>query len=378
MTARVPYLDGLRALAILMVVAFHAVQFQPWFGSHDRGFWALFVSRNQGVYLFFVLSGFCLAYPTLARLRNGAVKFDLARFTARRIVRIIPPFWAAIVALTVALGVLLEMHVSTGKSMPDHVNPLKILEQALMFNLRPQWLNGSFWTLPIEAHWYFACPILIWVWTRSRRAFAVIALLCWFAALTTRFQAPDVRFLPAFMLGIVAADVRLRRPALAKYAPAAFLVFVAAALVPQLQPVSHACWELAMFCLVISVSELRALDHAFSARIFAPIAGASYSIYLIHSPMIGTIEAHLPAALPVPLAMFIAGACAIVGGLLFSIVAERPFRRGAVHDALLARLDRALPRAFRAAGIEPFVHLAAAPVHIPREAAAFEAELLGA
>ncbi len=364
MAARVPYLDGLRALAILMVVTFHTVYYNPWFATHGRGFWPSLVAQNQGVYLFFILSGFCLAYPTLARLQQaGKLKFDVARFTARRIVRIIPSYYIAIAVLAVALVVMLRLHVQPGAAMTPHLRPVKIVEQALLFNQRPEWLNGSFWTLPIEVHWYFVCPMLIWVWTRSRRAFAVIAVLCWVASTATRLDAPDVRVLPAFMMGIAAADMRLRGSSLNRYAPAAFLVMLAIVLTPKMQASSmrYIPWEVAMFLFVVATGEVRALGRIFAARLFAPIAAASYSIYLIHAPLLSTIENYLPASIPLASGMLFAALFALAAGLLFSLIAEKPFRRGPMRDALLSRLDRWLPTAFRRAGIEPFIALTAPP-----------------
>lgn len=385
MTARVPYLDGLRATAILMVVTFHALFYSPWFREHGRGFWASLVSQNQGVYLFFILSGFCLAYPTLARLQQaGSLKFDVARFTARRIVRIFPSYYIAIAFLAVALAVMLRLHIHPGGAMPSHLRPLKVVEQALLFNQRPEWLNGSFWTLPIEIHWYFVCPVLIWVWTRSRRAFAFIALLCWLAATTTRFEAPDVRFLPAFMLGIAAADMRLRGSSLNRYAPIAFLLVLAVALIPKMQalPIRYITWEVAMFLFVVATGEVRAVGQIFASRLFAPIAAASYSIYLVHAPVISTIEQYLPKAVPLGYAFLFAAACGIAAGLLFSRIAEKPFRRGPGRDVLLVPLDRWLPNAFRRVGIEPFVPLVvrpegAAPEVVPRVAAEAAPQLSG-
>jgi peptidoglycan/LPS O-acetylase OafA/YrhL len=363
MTVRVPYLDGLRALAILMVVTFHTAMYHPLLG--ERGvwpWWTWMVNRDQGVYLFFVLSGFCLAYPTLSRLQqNGAVSFDVVKFASRRIVRIIPSYWLAIAALTLALMFMLHAGIEPGRGMTHHLIPVKILEQALLFNLRPEWLNGAFWTLPIEVHWYFACPILLWVWLRSRRAFAFIAVLLWFASVNTRFQAPDVQALPAFMMGVVAADLRLSGRQLTKYAPIACAAVIAFALPSQFRrvPLDFAMWQLGMFLFVVAAGEVRALATLFSARIFAPISAASYSIYLLHSPILSTLEKYAPQWLPTGAVLAFSAASAIAVGLLFSVWAEKPFRRGPVRDALLSRLDAALPKAFGAVGIARFMELTA-------------------
>jgi peptidoglycan/LPS O-acetylase OafA/YrhL len=361
MTVRVPYLDGLRALAILMVVTFHSLEYHPWYAAHAHPWWSVLVAQNQGVFLFFILSGFCLAYPTLSRLeQNGHLAFDVARFASRRIVRILPSYWLAIAVLTAGVALLLHFGLQPGHSTSPHVSAGKILEQALLFNARPQWLNGSFWTLPIEVHWYFICPILIWVWTRSPRAFTVVALLFWFASVTTRFQAPDILAAPAFMLGIVAAQLRLRPHRITRFAPAAFIFATIVGMVPQLQrmPLHYAVWEIAMFLLVISAGEMRAIGAVFAARVFVPISAASYSIYLMHSPVISTIEQYIPAWAPVWLSLLCAGALGIGAGLLFSLIGEKPFRRGAIRTAMLARLDATLPRVFRKVGIEPFIALA--------------------
>ncbi|MBV8636691.1 MAG: acyltransferase [Candidatus Eremiobacteraeota bacterium] len=364
MTTRVPYLDGLRALAILMVVSYHTVQYQPWYAAHAVPWWTALVAQDQGVYLFFILSGFCLAYPTLSRLeQNGALKFDLARFTSRRILRIIPSYWLAIAVIGAGIALLAHFGMQPGPATAPHLTRMKIAEQVLLFNLRPQWLNGAFWTLPIEVHWYFFCPILIWVWTRSPRAFTFAALLFWFASVTTRFSAPDIQALPAFMLGIAAAHLRLRPHPMMKLAPFAFVCALCVALEPHLRhlPLHYATWEVAMFLLVVAAAEVPAIGALFSARAFAPISGASYSIYLMHSPVISTIEKYTPLSVPLALVLLCSGIFGIAAGLLFSIVAEKPFRRGAIRDAMLARLDAVLPGLFRKVGIEPFLMLAVRP-----------------
>src|SRR5690242_19069564 len=58
---RIAYVDGLRAVAVLLVVAFHAAKYS---GMSPAGPMAsLLRAGSHGVDLFFVLSGFCLSYP---------------------------------------------------------------------------------------------------------------------------------------------------------------------------------------------------------------------------------------------------------------------------------------------------------------------------
>lgn len=368
MSQRVPYLDGLRAFAILIVVLYHTFQYDPWFAGRYSFLWRVFAAQDQGVYLFFVLSGFCLAYPTLERLHHsGGLNFDVARFAARRILRIIPSYWTAIAVLVLAFFVLQRLGIHPGGSMPDRLIGLKVVEQAFLFNAAPAWINGSFWTLPIEVQWYLACPILIWVWVHSRRALVAVALLCWLAAETTTFHGSEVSYLPVFMLGIIAAGMRVRGESLIRYAALPLVPFTGALLIPALQTqLLHIAWELAMFFLVIAVGEIAACGRIFSSRVFSPVAAASYSIYLVHAPVVGTIEQYIPRSVPMPLLILIGGLCGVGAGMLFAQVAEKPFRSGRIRDALLLRLDRWTSAAFAWMRIEPSIALGRARESAPQ------------
>jgi peptidoglycan/LPS O-acetylase OafA/YrhL len=136
--------DGLRAVAVIAVIFHHGIGearwAQPWLSarmSAQPAWWfATFASKGaHGVDLFFVISGFCPADPALERLyRGGATLFDVRRFLAKRIARIVPPYYIAIgVALAAALAAdrlgLPRMAVFGG----DH-SPLAILKQLLFLD----------------------------------------------------------------------------------------------------------------------------------------------------------------------------------------------------------------------------------------------------
>ena len=73
---RLAYVDGVRAIAIIAVIGFHA---------HIPGFRGGFV----GVDVFFVISGFLITHQIVSQLLTG--RFSAADFYARRILRILPP-----------------------------------------------------------------------------------------------------------------------------------------------------------------------------------------------------------------------------------------------------------------------------------------------
>ena len=173
------YMDGLRAVAVIAVVLYHAICSAAWAApsmsapmSPNPVWWlATLASKgSHGVDLFFVISGFCLAYPTLASIRHaGSARFDLTGFLAKRMVRILPPFYIAFALCT--LWTFVSTH--TGFMQPElglDFSPLALLRQVLFLDRGATFTNGSFWTLPVEFRWYLAFPLVLALYVRSPRA----------------------------------------------------------------------------------------------------------------------------------------------------------------------------------------------------------------
>jgi peptidoglycan/LPS O-acetylase OafA/YrhL len=328
---RIAYVDGLRAVAVLLVVAFHCFVAIP-HKEHLSAVWAIFSLGKHGVDLFFVLSGFCLAYPTLKRLHDqGGAVFDISSFAAKRITRILPPYYLAIVFVTALTLILVHFGIQLSALYP--FSWLGVVKNLLFLDGSYYYLNYSFWTLAVELRWYIVFPILLWVWCRSPRAFAAIAIACalaWFV----RANSMDVSVLPAFMLGIVAADMRVRDFRLPFRAVLISLAAVAVALYQGDPPVSPA-WQFAAFVFVVAAGESLALCRVLSTRLVAAVGLASYSIYLVHEPLINIMERY--GVYPL-----LAGCIAIAFGFVFWTFAERPF----VETSLRARIISGLQPIF--------------------------------
>lgn len=162
----VPALDGLRALAITLVMLFHAgVPFLP--------------GANLGVDIFFVLSGYLIGRLLLAELRgHGAI--NLRRFYRRRLWRLMPPL-----LLLLALYAVLAPQI-----WPDYYFHLRdgielllyLADIALLFGDGPQYLLHA-WSLGIEERFYILLPVLLLFMLRIGRcsrlwlAFLLLALL---------------------------------------------------------------------------------------------------------------------------------------------------------------------------------------------------------
>jgi peptidoglycan/LPS O-acetylase OafA/YrhL len=331
---RMAYVDGLRAVAVLSVVAFHAAHWDP--NLHGGFVQYAFSEGSHGVDLFFVLSGFCLSYPVLRALhRQKTAIFDLAGYFARRTVRIVPPYYLAIAVIVALLLVLGRI----GWQMPyelslERVGWLDFAKQILFADREPQFLNPSFWTLAVEWRWYFLFPIVLWLWTRSRRAFFFVIVCCFIGAATTRAGGFDLPLLPAFMLGIAAAQYEIdeRRFGLITLLLAVLATAVGIALEPlygpeyfvQLQPAGL----LAAFFFVLACGSMPALRAVLGFRPLAWVGVASYSISLVHEPVIGALENNAGVS---PLVAALGG---IAAGFAFWALLERPF----MTNPLKARL----------------------------------------
>lgn len=344
---RLGYIDGLRAVAALSVFAYHAWLYLPGHAGRDTPWGRVLLMGAHGVDLFFVISGFCLAYPYLARLRrDGTYRFDGPSYAARRFLRILPPYYAAIVLLAIAYP-LLGVH-SSGLA------PAALAEQFLFLDRHQSFLTPVFWTLAVEFRWYFAFPFLLYAYARAPRAVGVLGVAAYLLFYGTRDAVVDLGTLPAFLLGIWAADLEisqspLRRYALAVGIPCAFasLGFASGEQFYAVHPVG----VVAAFALVVAAGALPALRGALSFLPMRTIGLASYSIYLLHDPVLDYCE----KLRDVPVAP--AALLALVVSFAFFACFERPFLSGRLRDRLLRGAGAAPGRALAYLGLPRAVEL---------------------
>ncbi len=168
---RMPELDTIRGVAILMVVVFHG--FGPIFWSmQGRPVWqrAIFVASRQGwagVNLFFVLSGFLITGILLDSV--GKPRY-YARFYSRRALRILPVYY-------LMLLVILVWNYSIG-TPPVATLVFVGLSFIYLSNMVPLFgvinLYPLLWSLSVEEHFYLLWPTVIH--RLSRRGIAMVAL----------------------------------------------------------------------------------------------------------------------------------------------------------------------------------------------------------
>lgn len=150
-------LDGLRAIAALSVMLFHAyhiVGAVVIVAGVDVSY--LWFFGQTGVHLFFVLSGFLLFTPYARAMLDGRPLPSAKRFFQRRALRILPAYWACL-AILVAFQFRQFLSLAGLENIALHI---------VMFHddiyATDRAINGPFWTLAIEAQFYLVLPLLAW------------------------------------------------------------------------------------------------------------------------------------------------------------------------------------------------------------------------
>jgi peptidoglycan/LPS O-acetylase OafA/YrhL len=177
MSAKLPGLDGLRALAAVAVFVDHAEQTQEWVGGNAWDGNQMTSLGRQGVEVFFVLSGFLIT-RLLLRERDHTGTVSLPRFYARRTLRIWPLYYLVVLLAWVALPwavhllpaqvqALCALQTRTMGSPGDPRLPLYLLFLAnFSFWLCPHVLCGAhLWSLGVEEQFYVVWPV-VFRWTR--------------------------------------------------------------------------------------------------------------------------------------------------------------------------------------------------------------------
>ncbi|MDX1972565.1 MAG: acyltransferase family protein [Candidatus Sumerlaeia bacterium] len=172
-----PEIDGLRAVAVLAVVAFH------YFGEAIPGGYI-------GVDVFFVLSGFLISSILFREFESGT--FSFKAFWERRIRRIFPPL--IVLVLTVLVGgyffQLPESYVETANTALAHVFFSANIQLYYATDYFADAANTKpllhLWSLAVEEQFYLILPMLIWILNRYRvnKQFLILAMLavasfCW-------------------------------------------------------------------------------------------------------------------------------------------------------------------------------------------------------
>lgn len=297
-----PGIDGLRAISIIAVLAFHACATSSLDGWFRGG--------NLGVSVFFTLSGFLIT-TLLVTEQQRSGRIDLRRFWTRRIRRLVPASLTVVVAVVVlsatswfdlrssdalaAIWSATNWHVIVGgeeKLLQTIVGPL-----------------GPTWSLAVEEQFYVLLAIGAWCAARTARPARSIAIgaaatvvLSIVLANTVSNWSPrlefgtDVRAAELAVGCLLAIAVHGRRDRLTERAGAADLIgvaalaglvvlFVSAGTAPWLLRGGHVLVALCSASVVAALIAHGRLNAALSFPALVTIGRWSYSLYLVHWPV---------------------------------------------------------------------------------------------
>lgn len=152
-------LDGLRAVAILLVVAYHTFYVNP--ASALAPYLFGFLHSGQlGVQMFFVLSGYLIGNSVFRK----AEAFDAADYARRRFAKICPPFFLSLV-LVLPFTVFWKGH-----SLAEYVwMTVAYILTIPNFQRLDTYTNPVYWSLLCEVHFYIALPLVFFLLRRFVR-----------------------------------------------------------------------------------------------------------------------------------------------------------------------------------------------------------------
>ena len=177
----IPTLDGMRGIAVLLVLMFH---FAWTFPGDDPATAATLIDRFAvrlhaflwsgwiGVDLFFVLSGYLITRGLVAPSKR-ATGSRLKMFWMRRVLRIFPLYYAFIIVGTI-VALALE---GTSAWIPGPSYWVYMQNYSLAFDDEVLRWTAHFWSLAIEEQFYFVWPIVAVMVSRRRLVFTILVLI---------------------------------------------------------------------------------------------------------------------------------------------------------------------------------------------------------
>ncbi len=366
---RLPGLDGLRGVACIMVFLYHlrwAAQpstLEPlklMVGSLNLEF--LLRKFDIGVSIFFVLSGLLLSIPFWRAFFEKQPAPELRRYLWRRACRIVPAYYAVLVAVYLLQGGTYTFYGAIDFLL--HATFLHNFADATYHSLHP-----DLWTIGIEFQFYLILPLIMaaagFFVRKCGAAMGLLALIatCWLvdiAATAALLSAEPIiadRFLSAtgsviygtvfsylkhFAFGIVAAFAVLRGSFSRKTADLICLAAMAAT-AAIITFGTEGCWHrttalgwplspLILAILAASLARSETCARIFSMKWIATTGTISYGIYLWHDLILraafsGTLRGNYSGF---PL-LFVGGSIAVIVTLAIATLSWRFIERDAIR-----------------------------------------------
>jgi peptidoglycan/LPS O-acetylase OafA/YrhL len=354
-------LDGLRGIAVLLVLLRHATlpfqgQGEPVLPFFGRDLATIFINGWIGVDLFFVLSGFLIAHHIMNTRDRYSGCWQWQPYLAKRALRIVPAY--VFVMFVVVAGLIPGYQI-----VEDYLGLRVGYHLFFLQDYLPANIVVSFWSLGVEEKFYFLAPLLLLMLGALRSVrqkllaigllvFCGIVLRCWTALMhpeVTTYQAyfpifrsPFHLTMDGLLFGVLCAVIYRNRSSIGwlnRPGCAGYLFWGGCAVIASFLSVNNLLSDITLFDKILQPTLIAV---GFAATLLGTVLGAgqggllesdslfflsriSYPLYLIHLPLI-------------PLALAISGVNAgfisffavfavlsLVTGLVIHYAVEKPF-----------------------------------------------------
>lgn len=201
---RYPLVDSVRAIAALLILAYHAAFVLGGLTPDGAGRWLAHL--NVGVPLFFAISGFLLYRPFVAARLAGRPAPRLRAYAIRRALRIVPAYWLALTVLALVLG-RAEVVDGLGGALTYYGFAQAYGSGSITGGI------GQAWTLGVEVAFYALLPLALLVRSRAARAHwglvlaTVLSSVAWKAVVVEGVDPAGGAYLPLLIALPAAADL---------------------------------------------------------------------------------------------------------------------------------------------------------------------------
>ena len=337
-----PEIDGLRALAVVPVILFHA-GFQSMSGGY------------VGVDVFFVISGFLITSIIYAEIRKGT--FSIVRFYERRARRILPAL--TLVSVSCIPFAWAWMTPDELKDFAQSLVAVSVFSSNILFWIETDYFAAAAelkpllhtWSLAIEEQFYLFFPLLLLLFKGRRRQvllawIMLLSVLSFAAALwmTSVDQAANFYLLPsrAWELGVGAALALtvdswhgMKRRLAEVLSITGFMLILFAIVKFDQQTIFPGPWTLLPVVgtglLIMSATPSTSIGKILTLPFVVKVGLISYSAYLWHMPLFAFLRIRLFAGVPEAVYLLASAVSLLLAYLTWRFV-ENPFRRKGFLD----------------------------------------------
>jgi len=357
----IPFVDGIRFLAILPVVILHANErliryVLPEEPTGVEGEISYLISRGAiGVMIFFALSGFVLSLP----FAKGVKEFSFKKYLKRRLTRLEPPyiFWMTIFALIF----LIKSGSQLADMIPHYLASIFYLHNVI-YQEFPM-INPVAWSLEVEIQYYLLAPFLALFYfkfqqIRNRRiglSLIIVGFITIQHLLGWQFQPFRASLLGQaqhFLVGMLAADFYIHGIKKFKISPYTLDILGVLSLVTMMFTWTDELFKMIIFSTATLVFFLSAFNgkvipKILSIKWIAVIGGMCYTIYLTHLPLLELIYSFIAKfghsssyLISLTISLIIALAAVLFSSVVFYKFIEKPFMKRDGFKEFITRIKK--------------------------------------